>query len=167
MVVVCSTIDGKGSGPPDHIPSDLSWCQGNDIWLVRLTELLCKDSRNLDPARVINISSTASVEPRSEGLLSGPGNGTWSYQTSKTAVNQLTASLAVKLGLPHVTVNAILPGLFPSKMTPTGRYGATEDTAGLALFLASPASSHITGTHILLDSGARFNTTAIAPATKL
>ncbi|KAF9557761.1 NAD(P)-binding protein [Agrocybe pediades] len=148
-----------------------------------LSDLLIKDSTNLDPGRVINISSTASVEPKSEGALSQEGNGTWSYQPSKAAVNHLTSQLSLKLLPSHVTVNAICPGLFPSKMTayglktageeafkagqPTGRFGAPSDIAGLALFLASPASSHITGVHILLDGGARFNSHGIAPAVKL
>jgi len=39
---------------------------------------------------------------------------------------------------------------------PTGRLGKPEDAAGLALFLASPASAHITGTHTILDGGARY-----------
>ncbi len=43
-----------------------------------LTELLCKDADNIDPGRVINISSTASVEAQSETALSSAGNGTWS-----------------------------------------------------------------------------------------
>jgi NAD(P)-dependent dehydrogenase (short-subunit alcohol dehydrogenase family) len=63
--------------------------------------------------------------------------------------------------------------LFPSKMTafglrsageevfesiqPTGRFGRPEDVAGLALFLASPASAHVTGTHTIIDGGARYN----------
>jgi len=130
-----------------------------------------KDANNRDPGRIINISSTASVDPRSEGPLSSEGNGTWSYQPSKAAVNQLTSTLALKLAPHHITVNAILPGLFPSKMTafgiksaenlflkgqPTGRYGTPEDMAGMALFLASPASAHVTGTHTLLDGGSRF-----------
>ncbi|KAF5345425.1 hypothetical protein D9757_013479 [Collybiopsis confluens] len=76
-----------------------------------LTDLLSKDSNNRDPGRVINISSTASVDPRSEGALSQPGNGTWSYQPSKAAVNHLTSQLALKLAPRHVTVNAILPGI--------------------------------------------------------
>ena len=103
-----------------------------------LSELLAKGANNQDPGRVINISSTASVEPSAEGELSSGGNGTWSYQPSKAAVNHLTSTLAVKLMDRHVTVNAICPGLFPSKMTayglrnsdkallanqPTGRYG--------------------------------------------
>jgi len=148
-----------------------------------LSDLLAKDSTSRDPGRVVNISSTASVEPGSEGALSSEGNGTWSYQPSKAAVNHLTSVLAMKLGPSQITVNAILPGLFPSKMTafglkqvgdeafasvqPTGRFGMTQDMAGLALFLASPAAAHVTGTHTLLDGGARFRHTAATPATKL
>ncbi|KAJ6630316.1 hypothetical protein B0H10DRAFT_1984110 [Mycena sp. CBHHK59/15] len=135
-----------------------------------LTDYLTKDAASTDPSRVINISSTASVDPHSEGPLSGAGNGTWSYQPSKAAVNHLTTQLAVKLGPSFVTVNAILPGVYPSKMTafglktsgdimvagqPMGRVGAPSDMAGLALFLASPAAAHITGTHIITDGGAR------------
>jgi NAD(P)-dependent dehydrogenase (short-subunit alcohol dehydrogenase family) len=148
-----------------------------------LSDLLSKNKDNRDPGRVINISSTASVEPSSEGALSSEGNGTWSYQTSKAAVNHLTSQLAYKLNAENVTVNAICPGLFPSKMTafgiknygeenfnsvqPTGRFGAPSDIAGLALFLSSPAAAHITGTHTLLDGGARFIRHSIAPALKL
>jgi NAD(P)-dependent dehydrogenase (short-subunit alcohol dehydrogenase family) len=40
---------------------------------------------------------------------------------------------------------------------PTGRYGESRDMAGMALFLASPASAHVTGAHIILDGGARYN----------
>ncbi|KAG7453148.1 NAD(P)-binding protein [Guyanagaster necrorhizus] len=177
-------------GPYDDFPEEKGWDNVFNVnvksifyMTAGLTELLAKDSDAYDPGRVINISSTASVEPESEGALSSAGNGTWSYQPSKAAVNQLTSSLAVKLGPRHVTVNAILPGLFPSKMTawgfktvgdeiftanqPTGRYGTPQDMAGLALFLASPGSSHITGTHTLLDGGSRFVAHRIAPQVKL
>jgi NAD(P)-dependent dehydrogenase (short-subunit alcohol dehydrogenase family) len=148
-----------------------------------MAPLLAKDSTNGDPGRVINISSTSSVQPQSESPLGDEGNGTWSYLPSKAAVNHLTSALALKLGPDQITVNAILPGVFPSKMTayglktagdevfrsfqPSGRYGQPSDIAGLALFLASPASAHITGTHILLDGGARFGNTGVAPSTKL
>jgi NAD(P)-dependent dehydrogenase (short-subunit alcohol dehydrogenase family) len=50
---------------------------------------------------------------------------------------------------------------------PTGRFGAPSDIAGLALFLASPAAAHITGTHTLLDGGSRYVHHGIAPALKL
>ncbi|KAM6500991.1 rhamnolipids biosynthesis 3-oxoacyl-reductase [Amanita muscaria] len=148
-----------------------------------LAPLLTKDSTNEDPGRVINISSTSSIDPQSEGVLSDEGNGTWSYQPSKAAANHLTSALALKLGPHQITVNAILPGLFPSKMTafgfktageeifkfaqPSGRYGQSSDIAGLALFLASPASAHVTGTHILLDGGARFRRAGLTASTKL
>ncbi|KAF8652805.1 hypothetical protein AX16_004156 [Volvariella volvacea WC 439] len=68
-----------------------------------LADLLAKDSTAYDPGRVINISSTASVEPLAEGALSSEGNGTWSYQPSKAAVNHLTSVLALKLGPSQVT----------------------------------------------------------------
>ncbi|PBK83189.1 NAD(P)-binding protein [Armillaria gallica] len=177
-------------GPYDNFPEEKGWDNVFNVnvksifyMTAGLTELLAKDSDAYDPGRVINISSTASVEPESEHFLSSPGNGTWSYQPSKAAVNHLTSSLAVKLGPRHVTVNAILPGLFPSKMTafgfkttgeeafiasqPTGRYGTPQDMAGLALFLASPGSSHITGTHTLLDGGSRYVAQRIAAQVKL
>jgi len=41
-----------------------------------------------------------------------------------------------------------------ARSQPTGRYGQPEDMAGIALFLVSPASAHVTGAHIVLDGGA-------------
>ncbi|PFH53550.1 hypothetical protein AMATHDRAFT_1202 [Amanita thiersii Skay4041] len=177
-------------GPFDDFPEDKGWDNVFNVnvksifyMTAGLAPLLIKDSTNRDPGRVINISSTASVEPICEGPLSSEGNGTWSYQPSKAAVNHLTSALALKLGPDHVTVNAILPGVFQSRMTafgfktagdeaftsnqPSGRYGQPSDAAGLALFLASPASAHVTGTHTILDGGARYRHTAITPSVKL
>lgn len=54
-----------------------------------------------------------------------------------------------------------------TSIQPTGRFGAPSDIAGLALFLASPAAAHITGTHTLLDGGSRYVHHGIAPAVKL
>ncbi|KAG7097598.1 hypothetical protein E1B28_004934 [Marasmius oreades] len=150
---------------------------------VGLTDLLKKDSTSLDPGRVINVTSNASIMASTEGEVSAEGHGIWSYNPSKAAANQLTSSLAVELGPSQITVNAILPGVFPSKMTafglktygeetfihsqPSGRIGMPQDAAGLALFLASPASAHVTGTHIVLDGGARFKAHRAAATTKL
>ncbi|KAJ7119037.1 rhamnolipids biosynthesis 3-oxoacyl-reductase [Mycena epipterygia] len=164
-------------GPFNDFPEEKGW---DNVFNVNvksvfymtsgLSDYLTKEATSTDPGRVINISSTASVDPRSEGPLSDAGNGTWSYQPSKAAVNHLTSQLAVKLAPSFVTVNAILPGVYPSKMTaygfrtagdemvagqPMGRVGSPGDMAGLALFLASPASAHITGQHIITDGGAR------------
>ncbi|KAJ7611776.1 hypothetical protein FB45DRAFT_1009600 [Roridomyces roridus] len=164
-------------GPYNDFPEEKGWDNVFNVnvksifyMTAGLTDYLSKGASNVDPGRVINISSTASVDPHSEGPLSDVGNGTWSYQPSKAAVNHLTSQLAVKLAPSFITVNAILPGVYPSKMTaygfrtsgdkmvagqPMGRVGAPSDMAGLALFLSAPASAHITGTHTITDGGAR------------
>ncbi|KAI0267297.1 rhamnolipids biosynthesis 3-oxoacyl-reductase [Gloeopeniophorella convolvens] len=163
--------------PYDNFPEKDGWdrlfaLNVKSIFYVTagLTPLLEKDSTNHDPARVINISSVAAFSPHAAGTqLAGPGNGLWSYNTSKAAVNHLTSQLAVTLIEKRITVNAICPGVFPSKMTafglrtagsrmaeghPWGRIGEPSDMAGVALFLASPAGAYVTGAHLLLDGGA-------------
>ncbi|KAJ7221498.1 hypothetical protein GGX14DRAFT_353661, partial [Mycena pura] len=176
-------------GAPFHdFPEEKGWdnvfaVNVKSIFYSDLTDYLTKGATVDDPGRVINISSTDSVVPWSENLMSGDGHGTWSYQPSKAAVNHLTTQLAVKLGPSQVTVNAILPGFFPSKMTafglktageevismgqPTGRLGKTEDMVGVVLFLSSPAAAHVTGAQIIVDGGGRFMRTSIAAQVKL
>lgn len=93
------------------------------IWYLTaaLTPLLVKNSDALHPGRVINISSVAGLDPKTEnGTLSDAGTGVYSYSVSKAAVNHLTSIQAVSLATKFVTVNAILPGVFPSKMTAFG-----------------------------------------------
>ncbi|KAJ3125528.1 hypothetical protein HK098_000215 [Nowakowskiella sp. JEL0407] len=123
---------------------------------------------NLDPSRVVNISSVSGIVPDAQGALSSVGNGIWSYAASKAAVNHLTRTLAFTLAGDHITVNAIAPGVFPSKMTrfglenardellsvqPTGRVGLPEDIAGTLLFLVGKGGAHITGAVIPVDGG--------------
>lgn len=161
----------------DDVPENEGWdrvmalnVKGIFFLTSALSDLLAKDATNVDPGRVINISSTSGLDPRaSDSPLAATGSGLWSYHTSKAAVNHLSTQLAVTLAHKHINVNAILPGVFPSKMTayafknksdtlasvqPTGRAGTPRDMAGLALFLASPASAHVTGAHITIDGGA-------------
>ncbi|KAF8626274.1 hypothetical protein AX15_004947 [Amanita polypyramis BW_CC] len=69
-----------------------------------LAPLLAKDSTNQDPGRIINISSTASVEPQSEGVLSSEGNGTWSYQPSKAAGTTFLQELYYTLHSPSQSI---------------------------------------------------------------
>ena len=86
-----------------------------------LTPLLTQGSTSTSPGRVVNISSVASLDPVADGSpVSAPGNGLYSYGVSKAAVNHLTSVQAVSLGPKHITVNAILPGIFPSRMTAYG-----------------------------------------------
>ncbi|CED83080.1 rhamnolipids biosynthesis 3-oxoacyl-reductase [Phaffia rhodozyma] len=141
-----------------------------------LRPLLRKNATALNPGKVINVSSIAGIVPSAEGGLSKPGWGVYSYATSKAAVNHLTGVLATSLAAEHINVNAIAPGTFPSKMTsfgfknaekellaeqPTGRVGMAEDMAGLAMFLASRASSHVTGAIIPVDGGARLGAESV------
>jgi NAD(P)-dependent dehydrogenase (short-subunit alcohol dehydrogenase family) len=115
-----------------------------------------------DPARVINIGSI-------DGLRT-PAVENYSYSASKAAVHMLTRHLAKRLASEHITVNAIAPGPFESKMmawalddpelrsgiegeVPLGRIGRPDDVAGLTLFLASRAGAYMTGTVIPLDGG--------------
>ncbi len=113
-----------------------------------------------DPARVINIGSI-------DGLHVNP-LPTYSYSSSKAALHHLTRVLARELGPRHVTVNAVAPGPFESKMmaatlrdfgdeiaasSPLGRIGRADDMAGVAVFLASRAGAYVTGAVIPVDGG--------------
>jgi NAD(P)-dependent dehydrogenase (short-subunit alcohol dehydrogenase family) len=113
-----------------------------------------------DPARVINIGSI-------DGLHVPPMN-TYSYSSSKAALHHLTRVLARELGPKHITVNAVAPGPFESKMmaatldafgkeiaarSPLGRIGRPDDMAGVAVFLSSRAGSYVTGSVIAVDGG--------------
>ena len=114
--------------------------------------------------RIINISSIA-------GLAGNPPNTmkTIAYNTSKGALVNFTRTLAGEWGRYGITVNAIAPGFFPSKMTkgllaelgeetlakeaPLGRIGDDEDLKGATVLFASDAGKHITGQTLAVDGG--------------
>jgi NAD(P)-dependent dehydrogenase (short-subunit alcohol dehydrogenase family) len=129
---------------------------------VALLPALRASAQLRPPARVINIGSI-------DGLRT-PAMENYSYSASKAAVHMLTRHLAKRLASEQITVNAIAPGPFESKMmafalddpqtrksieasVPLGRIGRPDDAAGLTLFLASRAGSYLTGTVIPLDGG--------------
>jgi len=129
---------------------------------VGLLDALRAAASEHEPARVINIGSI-------DGLRA-PAVDNYSYSASKAAVHMLTRHLAKRLAGEHITVNAIAPGPFESKMmaaalgdpqtrraieesVPLGRIGRPDDVAGLTLFLASRAGAYLTGVVIPLDGG--------------
>ena len=114
--------------------------------------------------RIVNIASVA-------GLGANPPQmeGTIAYNTTKGGVVNFTRALAAEWGKYNITVNAICPGFFPSKMTratlanhekffidmtPLGKLGNDEDLKGAAVLFASDAGGHITGQCLTVDGGA-------------
>jgi NAD(P)-dependent dehydrogenase (short-subunit alcohol dehydrogenase family) len=113
-----------------------------------------------DPARVINIGSI-------DGLRVPPFP-TYAYSASKAGLHHLTRVLARELGPRRITVNAVAPGPFESKMmaatlrafgdaiadaAPLKRIGHPDDMAGVAIYLASRAGAYVTGAVIPVDGG--------------
>ncbi|MGH3146522.1 MAG: SDR family oxidoreductase [Rubrobacter sp.] len=113
---------------------------------------------------IINISSVA-------GLVGGHPTymQTVGYNASKGAIISMTRDLATSWAPHNITVNAIAPGWFPTRMSggliekfekemlegiPLGRFGDPEDLKGVIIFLASPAAAYITGQTIVVDGGA-------------
>lgn len=123
--------------------------------------LLRKNGTHEDPSRIINIGSIGGF---------GVGGVAFSYGASKAAIHQMTKNWANQFAHDHITVNAIAPGAFPSKMmafltenkearaameatNPLGRIGNPDDMAGLSVFLTAKSGSWMTGTIIPLDGG--------------
>ena len=113
---------------------------------------------------IVNISSLA-------GLVGGHPDymQTVGYNASKGAVISMTRDLATSWAQYGITVNAIAPGWFPTRMSggliekfeekmlegiPLHRFGNPEDLKGVVVFLASPAAAYITGQTIVVDGGA-------------
>ena len=129
-----------------------------------LSQIIAK--RSMIPAkwgRILNIASVNGLQATDMRLLKNAA-----YVATKHGVVGLTRQLATEWGTHGITVNAICPGFFPSRMTkatldtagefvkqatPTGRLGGDEDLKGLTVLLASEASRHITGQAIAVDGG--------------
>ncbi|MBN1382591.1 MAG: SDR family oxidoreductase [Deltaproteobacteria bacterium] len=131
------------------------------------TGLLEKGATADDPARVVNIGSMDGLH-----IPTVSRTGTFAYTSSKAAVHHLTRDLAIQLSSRHITVNAIAPGFFPSKMTdfvfekyktdieancPLKRVGKAEEMAGVAVYLCSRAGAYTNGAVIPVDGGTSIN----------
>ncbi|HUP74729.1 MAG TPA: SDR family oxidoreductase [Acidimicrobiales bacterium] len=127
-----------------------------------LTPALSAAGSRDDPSRVINIGSIHGLHVPEQSLE------VYAYAASKAAIHHLTPVLAKRLGPLHITVNALAPGPFESRMmkqtlermgdqlasmSPLSRIGRGDDIAGAAIFLASRAGSYVTGSVIAIDGG--------------
>lgn len=140
--------------------------------------LLQKKASIEDPSRVLITASVAGL---------GVGNlgkqATFGYSASKAAVIHLGRNLAVELGPRHITVNSICPGFFPTKMSsglldltgglekhakgnPMRRLGRPEDIAGVVVYLASRAGSHVNGAAIEIDGGSLWSSGGLVDASE-
>jgi len=113
--------------------------------------------------KIINIASIAGLVGTDPGFMP-----TIAYNSSKGGVVNFTRALGAEWAAYNITVNAIAPGVFPSKMskgmidqseeyilrqTPMRRLGGDEDLKGVAVLLASDASAYMTGQIIAVDGG--------------
>ena len=134
--------------------------------LFFLSQLIARSMAKRRYGKIINVSSTSGVMALPHGAV---------YGSIKAGLMHLTRILAVEWGSMGVRVVGIAPGLFRTDMTrdvfadrrwlakrrreiPLRRFGEPDDLGGLAVFLASSASDHITGQTIIIDGGASLTT---------
>ncbi|MEO0410824.1 MAG: SDR family oxidoreductase [Pseudomonadota bacterium] len=127
-----------------------------------LLPLLREAATEDTPSRILNIGSIAGAKV--QGLQA------YSYSASKAAIHMLSRDLAAEFATEHLTVNTLIPGYFPTKMTahlrdgeaidpqtleriPMRRFGKADEIGGAAVFLCSRAASYITGTALAVDGG--------------
>jgi len=166
--IVVNNAGRTWGAPIDKFPDD-AWpkvmstnVQAPFSVIQRTLPLLESAATRSDPARVINIGSAAGIKVQRLNAFS--------YGASKAALHHLSRELAAELASRAITVNTVVPGYFPTKMTshiraddegmsalvqqiPLGRLGAASDIAGACLFLSSEFASYITGSEIRVDGG--------------
>ncbi|AMJ61476.1 SDR family oxidoreductase [Bosea sp. PAMC 26642] len=113
--------------------------------------------------RIVNVASIEGLRGHHPDLV-----GTIGYNTAKGGLINFTRALAAEWGPLGITVNALAPGYFPSKLTaatlgqheaqlvahtPRGRLGGPHDLKGAALLFASDAGAHVNGQILAIDGG--------------
>jgi gluconate 5-dehydrogenase len=150
---------------PEEMPLE-RWRQVMDVNVTGaflLARALAPGMRESGRGRVINVASIAGLVGTPAAVMNAVG-----YSTSKAALIGLTRDLAVKWAPDGITVNAIAPGFFRTRMsepllarhegdivglTPAGRIGAEGEIKGLVVMLASDAGAYVTGQVIAVDGG--------------
>ena len=150
---------------PEAMPLE-RWRQVLDVNLTAaflLARALAPGMRARGFGRIVNVASVAGLVGTPSAVMDAVG-----YSTSKAALIGLTRDLAVKWAPDGITVNAIAPGFFRTRMsegildrhgdaitasTPMGRIGREGELKGAAVFLASPAASFVTGQVLAVDGG--------------
>jgi NAD(P)-dependent dehydrogenase (short-subunit alcohol dehydrogenase family) len=165
--ILVNNAGSSWGSPTEDMPLD-GW---NKLMAVNLTApfLLSQQvaKRFMLPAgwgRIVNVASIEGLFGHNPRMI-----GTIAYNASKGGLINFTRALAAEWGARGITVNALAPGYFPSKLTgyiidkhgadliadtPRGKLGCDDDLKGAALLLASEAGAHITGQTISVDGGA-------------
>jgi NAD(P)-dependent dehydrogenase (short-subunit alcohol dehydrogenase family) len=133
----------------------------NIMGAVRLARLVAPGMRERNTGKIINIASVAGIQPGTMQAI---------YSATKAAIISITRSLAQELGAFNIQVNAIAPGVIKTRfanvlvetpqirksveaIAPLHRIGTPDEIAGIALYLASPASNFTTGAVMVIDGG--------------